>query len=137
MGCDTIDSISNFKVYYNYVHDATQTGNGDNEYGIYFGAIPTSRFWPELAYMRYNRVENINTWEGYDFHAGNYIYIQDNYLKQFGKTGILIGNDDSVEGLSDTCNHIWVERNTIEQPSSGWVTGSETAFIFACPWVAV
>jgi hypothetical protein len=126
MGSNPIDDISNFKVYYNYIHNSTRTTAGNNAYGIHFEASSSSNTWPNYAYCSFNNVQNIGTWEPIDVHGGTYIFIKDNYIKNFGFVGIMIGMGTR---LTAVMNHIYVERNTIEQPTSGWVTGRESTFI--------
>jgi Secretion system C-terminal sorting domain/Putative flagellar system-associated repeat/Bacterial Ig-like domain (group 2) len=133
LGCDPLSPHeSHFDVYYNYVHDATGTNSGDNEYGIYFGASPSSTAWPKYATARYNKVENIGTWEGIDMHGGSYMYFQDNYIKNVGSAGFEILGTKNIGTLPVVCDNVYVERNIIEQPSSGWITGHEDAFIRHC-----
>ena len=133
LGVDPVTKTSHFSVYYNYVHDATQTSDGDNEYGIAFSANSSSTAWPKYATARYNRVENIQTWEGFDIHGGSYIYFIDNYVKNFGAIGILIACKAGLGNLPATSNNLFIERNIIEQPVSGWVTGHENSFICQFP----
>ena len=77
-------------------------------------------------------MENINTWEGLDTHGGSYIHLIDNYIKQFGTIGVLVAGQ-TRGSLPFISNHMYVERNIIEQPTSGWVTGNEHAFIVQYP----
>lgn len=121
---------SHFFVCYNYIHDATRTQAGDMEYGIYFSASESSSAWPKYAYAKYNRVENIKTWECLDMHGGSHIYFQDNYLRNFGKFGIMAGGSDNY-GLPNLFDHIYIERNIIEQTPGGWIEGDEGSFITA------
>lgn len=128
-GVNPIDRESNFYVYHNYIHDSSPDKFGDLAYGIYFSAMSgSSAAWPKYAYARFNRVENIRSWEGIDMHGGSYIYIQDNYIRNFGKFGIAIIADTrrSITPLSD---HIYTERNILEQPSSGWLRSAQGSFI--------
>ena len=127
-GANPENNESHFYVYYNYVHDATGNVSGDNAYGIEMSATPSSSAWPKYATVRYNRVENIKTWKGIGSHGGSYLYFIDNYIKNFGANGIGIGCLDNGT-IQATSNHIYIERNIIEQPSSGWVPGHENSFI--------
>ena len=130
MGSNPDNLISNFKVYYNYIHDAKQTNAGDNEYGIAFTANAGCNSWPKYAIARFNRVENLRTWHGLDIHGGSYIYFTDNYIYNFGRNGISFGMM-SLGSLPPTCDNIFIERNIIEQPASGWVPGySQFVYIF-------
>jgi hypothetical protein len=126
MGCDPVSEESHFKVYYNYIHDCTRAE--DNGYGISFTASVRATGWPKYVYARYNRVENIDIWSGISTHGGEYIYIQDNYIKRFGGVGIA-AHDAAVEGLTEILNYVYIDRNIIEQPQSGWITGNEDSFI--------
>lgn len=132
-GVNPVSSESHFSVYYNYIHDATNKVAGENEYGILFSANAASSGWPKYAIARYNRVENIDTWECLDIHSGSYIYFIDNYIKNFGTVGILIACKAGVGDLPPTSNHLYIERNIIEQTPSGWVPGHENAFICQFP----
>ena len=71
VGVNPENKESHFFVYYNYIHDATRTQAGDMEYGIYFSGSESSSAWPKYAYARFNRVENIKTWECLDMHGGS------------------------------------------------------------------
>jgi hypothetical protein len=128
-GVNPLDGKSHFDVYYNYIHNASRKGSGDNEYGIIFSAQPTSAAWPVFATARYNRVENIDTWEGIECHGGSYLYFLDNYVKNFGSVGIWAGGLEGLGTLPATSDHIYIERNIVEQPASGWIAGKENAFI--------
>ncbi len=128
-GCDPVSFESHFNVYYNYIHDATRTAAGDMEYGIVFGANPDSHAWPKHAIARYNYVENIYTWEGIECHGGSYIYFLDNYVKNFGALGIWAGGTGGIGSLPATSNNIYIERNIVEQSTSGWKSASATSFI--------
>ena len=128
-GCDPVSLESNFNVYYNYIHDATQTNPGDNEYGIAFSATASSPAWPKYATARFNYVENIDTWEGIECHGGEHIYILDNYIKNFGTCGILLGGTPGTGSLPATSSYLFAERNIIEQPSSGWINSGVASFI--------
>ena len=127
-GVDPISGESNFNVYYNYIHDATRTVAGQNEYGITFDVDASSTDWPKYATARFNNVQNIDTWQSIGCHGGSYIYFQDNYVKNFGVDGIIIICTD-MAGLTSISDNNYIERNTIEQASTvTWVTGNEDAF---------
>ena len=132
-GVDPATSISDFDVYYNYIHDGTRTVAGDNEYGIAFGCDFSSTAWPVNCIARYNRIENIKTWTALSTHGGSYLYFIDNYVKNSGKSGIAINGTAGLNLLPATCDHLYVERNTIEQTAGGWISGIETAFITHYP----
>lgn len=129
-GSQTGGNYSNFKAYYNYVHGSTRTGTTELAYGIYFSANTSSNDWPHYAYCRYNRVEDIQSWEALDMHGGSHIYFQDNYVHNFGGFGIMAGGSTQA-GLDDTYDTIYIERNIIEQTEGEWVTGDEGGFIVA------
>lgn len=129
LGCNPSDDRSDFKVYYNYIHDATQVASGADEYGVAVGALANSHNWPSYVYVRFNYITDIKTHEGIDTHGGTHIYFQDNYVNNFGTAGIYATAAEAVNGFVDTLNYLYIERNIIEQPVSGWVAGSEYAFI--------
>lgn len=123
-GTDPTDSITNNHVYYNYIHDGTQTVQGENEYGIFLSASTGSTSWPTYSYVRFNRVENINTWEALDCHAGSYLYFTDNYVKNFGTIGILLGGMGGGSYPDFVGNHLYAERNTIVQDANKTGSGA-------------
>jgi hypothetical protein len=123
-GVNPNNNISNNYVYYNYIHDGTQTVQGENEYGIAFSASVSSTSWPSYCYARYNRVENLNTWEAMDCHAGSYIYFTDNYIKNFGTNGILLSGMNGASYPNFKGDHQYAERNIIEQSASKTGTGA-------------
>ena len=126
-GSNPTGGISNHKVYYNYIHNSTRTEVGANAYGIYFGPIAAYSTEPKYCYARYNNVQNILTWEGIDTHNGTFIYFQDNYIKNVGFQGFAISTSNgNTPGL---LHHIYIDRNKIEFPASGWVTGRELGAI--------
>ena len=120
-GTNAAGTLSNHKVYYNYIHGSTRTGSGENTYGIYFSTSPSSVANPVNIYARYNRIEDIITWEALDTHGATNVYFQDNYISNFGFDGILIAMASF---------NVYCERNIIVQ-ESGWVAGSEGSFIQA------
>ena len=127
-GVNPVDEISNNKVYYNYIHDATRDTPGENCYGISFTAIVTSTAWPKYCYAKYNNVQNIILWVGISCHGGSYIYYQNNYVKNCGLGGLHMNCVD-IGALISIGDHMYIENNIIEQPSSGWITGAEQGFI--------
>jgi len=127
-GCEAATLHSHFKVYYNYVHDATKTTAASNEYGISMTVNADSYGHPKYCTVRYNRVENINTWSAVSSHNGSYLYYLDNYIKCFGRSGIAAAGD-VIAPLTTVANHIYIERNIIEQTLTGWVSGAQNAFI--------
>jgi hypothetical protein len=110
-GSNPDDGIANFKVYYNYIHDAV--GTYTNEYGIFFSANSNSNSWPNYSTARYNRVEDIRVWEGIECHGGNHINFLDNYVKNC-KTGIWSGGTDDIGTLDSIAIYQHIERNIIE-----------------------
>jgi hypothetical protein len=129
MGVNPVNDESNFNGFFNYIHDATKTTVAVNEYGIAFTAVPSSASWPKYATARYKRVENIKTWEGLDTHGGSYLYFQDNYIKNCGNQGIAIAGIYDSSFPNQILDHIYVERNVIEQKPGGYITGHEDSFI--------
>lgn len=129
-GVNPGNNISNFKIYYNYVHDCTfpkgETLGG--VYGIAVTANPSSHGWPQYAWVRYNNVQNILQYECIDTHGGSYIYFQDNYCKGFGSTGIVLAHSSDFN-FPHIADHIYIERNIIEQVPSGYWLGHQNAFI--------
>ena len=127
-GVDPISGESNFNVYYNYIHDATRTVAGQNEYGITFDVDASSTDWPKYATARFNNVQNIDTWQSIGCHGGSYIYFQDNYVNGWGLVGIA-AITATAGALTPICDYVYIERNTLEQTIGEWVTGVESAFI--------
>ena len=119
---------SYFYVYYNYIKNSTRSTSGDNAYGIHFTALTTSSNWPKYAYAKYNRVDDIRTWSALGAHGGSYLYFENNYVYNFGRSGIVVGATN-VSGLTSICEFIYIDSNVIEQPVSGWTLGSHNAFI--------
>lgn len=115
LGRDPTTGESNFKVYYNYIHDATNDTCVQNCYGISFSARISSSGWPVNAIGRYNRIEHIKGWTGLDCHGGSYIYYQDNYVYDC-LMSIAMANThyDNFPNLGD---HYFIERNIFENPS--------------------
>jgi uncharacterized repeat protein (TIGR02059 family) len=133
LGVNPENGESNFYVYHNYIHDATRAVAGENEYGISITANSDSHGWPKFATIRYNRIEDIKTWTAVSSHGGSYLYFIDNYIKNFGKTGVAINGTSGIGTLPATCDHLYVERNTIEQTPGGWITGAQYSFICQYP----
>lgn len=128
LGCDPVTEESNFKIYYNYIHDCTQIGSGELSYGVSFDIHASSTAWPKYCYIKYNNIQDIPSWTGLDCHGGSYIYITDNYIKNFGLAGIAV-LETTTGVVTDAGDSVFVENNIIEQPASGWTTGAEQAFI--------
>ncbi len=129
IGRNPATSRSDFSVYYNYVHDATRPNCGDNEYGIMFTARPgVVSAWPAYATARYNRVENIETYEGLDTHGGSYLYYLDNYI--YNTSLPMMAGGVTVAGLTDTSDHYYIENNIIEQPINQRCNSLGKAFIW-------
>jgi hypothetical protein len=127
-GTDPSSKASHFYIYNNYIHDATRLGSGNNAYGIYFSASVNSSSWPRYAVARFNRIENVKTWEAIDIHGGEYVNISDNYIRNFGTCGVHIAVVQ-LGNLAPLLSHIYIDRNCIEQPQSGWIEGHENSFI--------
>jgi hypothetical protein len=125
---------SDWYIYYNYIHDPFTTVLQDC-YGIAVGSLSgaPSRGWPRYVNIKYNFVENIKGHEGIDCHGGSYIYIQDNHVKCFGSAGIYVASTDYSATYPNELDNVYIERNIVEQPISGWTTGSEFAFIMQLP----
>jgi hypothetical protein len=101
LGCDPSSNESHFDVYYNYIHDASNTVANNVEYGIAIAANPSSTAWPLYATIRYNNVQNIKTWSAISCHGGSYLYVLDNYVKGFGKNGITLSSTSGIGSLPD------------------------------------
>lgn len=128
-GSNPSDHISNLKVYYNYIHDATRATPGSASYGIDFTALDVAGSeWPNYCWANFNRITNIPEHTSICSHGGTYQYIQDNYIYKFGTSGITI-QDTYTAALGGKLNHIYVDRNIIEQPQTGWIAGSESYFL--------
>lgn len=120
--------ISNFKVYYNYIHTSTRKNTGDNAYGIQATLQRNATAWPAYTYVRYNYVEGIKTWHAVGDHGGSYFYLQDNHIANFGKTGFnKLGA--RISPFSITNHHVFIERNLFEQDPDSVLVNSGGAFI--------
>jgi hypothetical protein len=116
VGRDPTTNISNFKVYYNYIHDVDAAAKSANSYGITFTASAGSDGFPAYCYARYNKVTNVKIWTGVDCHGGRYIYIQDNYVYN---CKISIGTQASIlAGATTELDYCYVERNILENPGN-------------------
>lgn len=118
LGKNSATGRSDFNVYHNYIHDGTRPNCGDNEYGIAFTARTSSAGWPVYATAKYNRVENIATWEGLDTHGGSYIYFLDNYVYNTMNPVMAGFVDYTAYGLANAADHYYIERNILENPAS-------------------
>jgi hypothetical protein len=88
LGRNPETNLSNFRVFYNYVHDILVGGKLtetkiDDAYGISFswsdkGNIPGTEAIECIA--KYNRIERVPCWHGLDSHGGQYISFLDNYI---------------------------------------------------------
>jgi hypothetical protein len=114
IGHDSSTGLSNYYATCNYIHDCTQATPFENAYGIYFSGVIG-------GYAKFNRVENILTWEGIESHGGTNLHYTDNYVKNCGRVGLMLGATPS--GAFNNS----IERNIVEQET--WVKGDETAFI--------
>jgi len=127
------NNISNWQVYYNYVHDIDNNGGLRNAYGISFSSdkvggagIGYSTGWPSYATARFNRVANVSGHEGIECHGGTYIYFQDNFVYNC-LDGILLQAADRSYAEIATMDHGFIERNTVE--NSGNHAFSNYSFI--------
>jgi len=116
-GTNPADNISNQYAYYNYIHDGTGAAV-NNEYAIYFSVTGSSTDWPKYGYARYNYVEDVDHWESIECHGGSYLYFQDNRLKNFAKAFPVF--NVKTGALTSILDHIYIERNIMEQKASGW-----------------
>ena len=107
---------SNFNIYHNYIHDIIGTAlKESNAYGIALSGMSTSNGWPKYAYIRYNYVENIPTWEGIDTHGGSYIYFQNNYVKNCYAS---IATQTATGFVPSVLDHIYIDHNKLENPGA-------------------
>jgi uncharacterized repeat protein (TIGR02059 family) len=123
-GRNPITNRSNFKVFYNYVHDIDKSAvSVEDAYGIGFTSLPLgsgvgySDGWPVNSWARFNCIKNISCWEGIDTHGASYIYIQDNYIYNCHH-GIITFAAVKAGYDHATLDHAYIERNTIEMPAS-------------------
>ena len=72
--------------------------------------------WPKYTTVR-DHIENIQSWEGIDTHGGQYLYFQDNYIKNC-RTGVFMQLVNGSGGLAAIGDHLYVQRNVIEMPAS-------------------
>ena len=131
-GTNPADYISNNKIYYNYIHDCTMdnwTGTFSS-YGIHFESSAPSVGVPNYVYAYYNNIQDILGWECLNIHNGKNVFFRYNYCTNWGFNAVELG--DASRGVA-TVEYVYVEGNTFEQPTSGWHTGKENAFILSWP----
>ncbi len=117
-GVDPVSLRADDNVYYNYIHDSSPTTRLANAYGVAISAFAGySSGWPKYTTVRYNYIENIQSWEGIDTHGGQYLYFQDNYIKNC-RTGVFMQLVNGSGGLAAIGDHLYVQRNVIEMPAS-------------------
>jgi hypothetical protein len=121
-GRNPITNLSNWHVYYNYIHDIDYTGGVLRDaYGIAFssGEIGLGRGystgWPNYCVAKYNCIENVPGHTGIDTHGGTYIYFQNNYIYNC-KDGITAQAADRVGSQTAVLNNAFIEGNIIENP---------------------
>ncbi len=113
-GCNPNTGISHFYVYYNYINDININGSdNENSYGIYFSSGVNSTNETKYCYARFNFIENIPNWEGIDCHNGQFLYFQDNHVKNC-KFGICCQSIKKCESWAPVLNNLFIERNIIE-----------------------
>jgi parallel beta-helix repeat protein len=131
IGRNPVTNISNFKIYYNYIHDIDMAGVAlEDAYGIAFGMLPTgtgqlnSDGWPVECYVRYNRVENNPCWEGISCHGATRIYVQDNYVKNVHWPIKLFAADKGVTYPNPTLSYAYINNNIVEISATPLLVGA-------------
>ncbi|MBN2521613.1 MAG: hypothetical protein JXB17_13960 [Bacteroidales bacterium] len=117
-GRNPVTNISNFKIFYNYVHDIDPGGSIlRNAYGISFTAGSNSDGWPSQCIVKYNRMTNNPNWAGLDCHGGTYIYFQNNYVYN---CSTLIGTQAAlgVGEFTPILDNLYIENNILENPGN-------------------
>jgi hypothetical protein len=137
-GRDPVNDTSNFKVYYNYIHDIDMAGAGiEDAYGIAFTALPTgvgygyTDGWPVGNWAVFNRVEDNPCWEGIDSHGSSYTYITDNYIYNCHRGIATFAADKGGTYPDPTLNNCYIERNTVEQVVSPLLAGAISIFLLS------
>lgn len=113
-GCDPSTEISNYKVYYNYIHDVYAEGtDGSNAYGVSFSSAVSATNATNYTYVKYNYIKDIPAWTGVDNHNGLNAYIQDNYISncKYGYSSQITTPGGSWSGV---LTNLYLERNTFE-----------------------
>ena len=116
LGGNVSTGRSDYKVYYNYIHNSTRTGYPIDTYGIQASASGSSDMYPHYVWMNYNRVENIVNHEALGTHGCSYLYIQDNYIKNTEDAISIFAYDNY--GFDAMLDHVYIDRNTFEQPAN-------------------
>ena len=115
-GTNAAGLYSNFKIYYNYIHDIDTPGSSAASYGIAVTAQVGSVDFPYYAYIKYNYITNIPKWHGIDSHGSTYTYITDNSIYNC-RIGIMAAAIDRVSYPAGVLNYCNIDRNIIEHPA--------------------
>lgn len=123
-GRNPISDRSDFKVFYNYIHDIDSiSGLARDAYGIAFSSSPigmgqeNSDGWPTYCTASFNYVENIPGHTGIDCHGGRYIYIRNNYVHNC-KYNIDVFAADRIDYESAFLEYAYIEDNIITNPAA-------------------
>lgn len=109
---------SDFRVYYNYIHDPSRTDFPGDCYPIQLTANQDdSDMWPHYSWLRYNFVENAPKYTSIGTHGASYLYIQDNHVKNSYRN-IFVFADKRISQLAGLLDNIYIERNILENPSN-------------------
>lgn len=139
-GCNPQDLISNYKVYFNYIHDINVSGEYlSNAYGIVFSSAASEAGATNYCYTRYNYILNVPTWHGLNCHNGKNMFWQDNYVSNC-LVGIVTAPNVRGGDWDPVLDNNYIERNIIENASSHpygdyigiSVTGEEPALATNC-----
>lgn len=134
--------VTNAYVNFNYIKNVGLGvacgggGNNGNAYGIGFSARNESRGWPVNVYARYNRVENIPTWEGVDTHGCINCYFENNYIKNCNNHAALFY--DTRLSFPNVPKFLYFRNNTLVQPQTSkcnqQTSGQNIVFIHSSAW---
>lgn len=117
-GCNPATLRSDWKFYYNFIEkiDYYDTIERDG-YGIAISAASSSTAYPKYVTVRYNRIQDAINWHGLDNHGGSYLYYLDNTFYNC-RGSINAFAADRVGSPPAICDHVYIERNTIENPGN-------------------
>ena len=114
-GTDFVTKESWFYIYHNYIHDSDPNGlgaaHGYNAYGITTSTAYGALGFPNQVFIRYNRVENIPSWEGIDTHGASKWYCQYNHVYNCAKSIDVWTYRDEDFGSEDPVGPYYIDHN--------------------------
>jgi hypothetical protein len=132
-GRDPNTNNSNWRIFYNYIHDIDIGGGLRDSYGITFSTETVgsgqgySTGWPNYCVAKYNRITDIPGHSGIDCHGGTNIFVQENYVYNC-LHGIITQAADRAYAETAVLENAYIEKNIIE--NSGNSPLSNYVFIF-------